>query len=399
MKIKSGKYTLVLLFAFFIWSSAFSQKDINGVSKKSQIPDPVQLSDSLFKIERLNDKTIIISMGYDAVAAIATQKGIVVIDAGISTGLTSKYRKIIEKEFRRNDIAYLINTHGHPDHTGGNNIFAGAVIIGHENSLNEISDQRKDPEKLKTYLHKIIDDYDTELQSLVPGTDGWNDIFCQKIRYQYAYNDVLNNIPVTVPNLTFNDSLDIDMGDVTLNLIYFGKAHSGSDIIIHIPELKLLMVGDLFSKYGRPGIIDDNKKYSDKWVQAIDWIENRWAEIDLVIGGHGQILSKEDLLKFISYVKAESVQELTRKIDSLMQRYYLNGVFNGTVLVAKRGKIVCKKLLVTQIGDFKNSIACYKKGLEILYRYPEENYLKVAKNDAEQALVYIKTMEDKIKDE
>ena len=259
--------------------------------------------DQFIKVERLDSKTIIVRMGYDAVTAISTQKGIVVIDAGISIGLTAKYRKIIVNEFQRNDIAYLINTHGHPDHTGGNSVFSDAVIIGHENCFNEILNQWKDPEKVKFSLNKIVNDYDKELQSLVPGTNEWENVFCQKTRYQYAYDDVLKNCLVTKPNLTFIDSLNIDMGDVKFNLIYFGKAHSESDIIAHIPTKKILMVGDLFSQYGRPGFNVDNEQYDERWIKVTGWIEDRWADIDIVISGHGQILSKEDLISFNGYVR------------------------------------------------------------------------------------------------
>jgi glyoxylase-like metal-dependent hydrolase (beta-lactamase superfamily II) len=260
-------------------------------------------ADQYIKTEKLNNKTILIRMGYDAVIAISTKKGIVVIDAGISCGLTEKYRKIIEKEFKRKDFTFLINTHAHPDHTGGNSVFSDAVIAGHENCIDEISIQWKDPEKVKTSLLKIVNDYDRELANLAPGTPEWNSVFCQKARYQYAYNDVLNNRIVTKPNLTFSDSLNIDMGDEIINLIYFGRAHSESDIIVHIPSEKLLMVGDLFSRYGRASIPAENLKYANDWMHAVDWIENRWNDIEIIISGHGEILTKEDLLSFVNYVK------------------------------------------------------------------------------------------------
>jgi glyoxylase-like metal-dependent hydrolase (beta-lactamase superfamily II) len=261
-----------------------------------------QLIDSLIKIERINDKVILVRFGADAITALTTQKGMVIIDAGISVGLTAKYRKIIENEFQRKDFTYLINTHGHPDHCGGNAVFADAVIIGHENCLKEIAIQCKDPEKLKSNLLKIVNDYDKELKPLLPGTIEWTEAFCQKSRYQFAYNDVIENRTITKPTLTFNDSLSIEMGDVTFNLIYFGKAHSESDIIIHIPEMKILMVGDLFSKYGKPSIPDNNSE-TERWVKVVDWIETRLPIIDIVIGGHGQILTKEDLQSFNSYIK------------------------------------------------------------------------------------------------
>jgi len=260
-------------------------------------------ADQFIKTKKLNDKTLLIQMGYDAVPAISTQKGIVVFDAGISTGLSEKYRKIIEKEFQRNDFAYLINTHGHTDHTGGNSVFDGAVIAGHKNCIDEISKQWKDPEKIKTSLLKIVNDYDRELTNLGQGTPEWNNVFCQKARYQYAYNDVLNNRIVTKPNLTFSDSLDIDLGDEILSLVYFGKAHSESDIIIHIPGKKILMTGDLFSKYGRASIPGVNAQYAQDWMRAVNWIEKRWNDIEIIISGHGEILTKEDLLSFVNYVK------------------------------------------------------------------------------------------------
>jgi glyoxylase-like metal-dependent hydrolase (beta-lactamase superfamily II) len=273
----------------------------------AQPESPVQTIDTFIKTEKLNDKTILVRMGYDAVTAIETQKGIVVIDAGISTGLTSKYRKIIENEFKQKNIAYLINTHGHPDHTGGNTVFADAVIIGHEYCADEISKQWQDTEKLKSALNKIVNDYDKELQTLVPGTNEWENVFCQKTRYQYAYNDVLSNCPVTKPSMTFNDSLDLDMGDVKFNLVHFGSAHSGSDIIVYIQEKKTLMVGDLFSRYGRPGFNENKIQNGERRVKVTKWIEKRLSDIDIIIDGHGQILSKDDLKAFNSLIK--EVQE------------------------------------------------------------------------------------------
>jgi glyoxylase-like metal-dependent hydrolase (beta-lactamase superfamily II) len=262
-----------------------------------------RLVDSLITVQKINEKTILIGLGADAVTAIAAQKGIVVIDAGISGTLTAKYRKIIEREFGRTDFAYLINTHGHHDHTGGNRVFTDVRIAGHENCLNEISGQWKDPEKVKAALLKVVNEYDKELQTLEPGTDEWNDVYSQKARYQYAYCDALNNYPLVKPDVLFNDTLDINMGDITIQLIYFGKAHSASDILIHIPELKLLMVGDLFSHYGRPSINDDERSEVDRWLKVMEWVEERQENIDVIIGGHGQLMTIKDLNSFKNFVQ------------------------------------------------------------------------------------------------
>lgn len=267
-----------------------------------------QLVDSFITVQRINEKTILIGLGADAVTAIATQKGIVVIDAGISGSLTVKYRQIIEHEFSRSDFAYLINTHGHHDHTGGNRVFTDARITGHENCLKEISGHQKDPEKVKAALLKVVSEYDQELQTLEPGTEEWNDVYSQKERYQYAYYDALNNDPIVTPDVLFSDTLNFNMGDVTFHLIYFGKAHSESDILIYIPELKILMVGDLFSPYGRPSIDDNERSETDRWLYVMDWVGERQANIEVIIGGHGQLMTTKDLNSFNNFVQKSAVK-------------------------------------------------------------------------------------------
>ena len=259
--------------------------------------------DKYIKVDKLSDKVIVVKMGYDAVAAIATQKGIMVIDAGISNSLTIKYREIIEKEFKRNNFAYLINTHSHWDHIGGNQVFPEAVIVGQENCLNEISVYWKDREKIKAGLKEVVDQYENQLKDFDSEWQDSLEIYLQKIRYQYAYNDLLNDRVITLPAVTFKDTMSISMGDVNFNMIYFGKAHSGSDILIHIPEEKVLIVGDLFMEYGRPSIAETSKINSERWMIVKKWIESRLNNIEKVLGGHGQIMGKEDLLSFIENIE------------------------------------------------------------------------------------------------
>jgi glyoxylase-like metal-dependent hydrolase (beta-lactamase superfamily II) len=265
-------------------------------------------ADRYIQINKLNDRVIIVKLGSDAITVIATQKGLVVIDAGISNSITAKYRKRIEQEFLRNDFAYLINTHSHPDHIGGNQVFSDAVIIGHENCARKMSEYGNVPENIKSGLLKIVNQYTQELDTINAGSDDFEEIMCQKIRYENAYNDLSNGFKLTPPTYTFTDSLCIDMEDATFNLIYFGKAHSESDIIINVPELKILMTGDLFFRFGRMSI--DNIQNTDpaRWLEVAKWIENRWTSIDLIIGGHGQILSKEDLQAFNKNIRKYAVK-------------------------------------------------------------------------------------------
>ncbi|MBU3928902.1 MAG: MBL fold metallo-hydrolase [Bacteroidetes bacterium] len=254
--------------------------------------------DALISVSNIRNNAILITFGSDAVTAINTNEGIVVIDAGISTKLTSKYRKIIEKEFQSNNFKYLINTHYHPDHYGGNNVFEEAEIVGYISGINEIMKQWKDTTKVINSISKVVKEYELQLQASELGTVEWIESFTQKMRYTNALKDAQNNSKILQPTLTFEDSLHIDIGEIKFEMIYFGKCHSNSDILIFIPELKILFTGDLVFKYGRPSIINSQLEDKDKWIRAVKWIEIRIPNIETIISGHGEILTTEDIKSF-----------------------------------------------------------------------------------------------------
>jgi cyclase len=295
MTIK-GSIIIFLLFDF--------SYSISGCSSKQNALNNIdsQEVDSLIKVQKVNDRTIMVNFGYDAITAIKTAQGIVLIDAGISTLLTAKYKNTIKKIFLQDDYKYVINTHGHYDHIGGNSIFSQAKVVGHENCQKEISERWTNPEKSMMSLYKIVEDYEQKLQQSVPNTSEWYGIFTQKIRYMSAYLDVKNHISVKLPDITFSDSMKLDLGDTTFEMIYFGKFHSNSDIVIFVPEIRMIFIGDLFSKYGRPSIIDSSITDVVKYMRPISWIGNRINNIEKVIDGHGQILSIDDLKNFINNI-------------------------------------------------------------------------------------------------
>lgn len=254
--------------------------------------------DSLIKVNNIQNNVILISFGSDAVTAINTREGIVVVDAGISKGITLKIRKIIEKKFQSNNFKYLINTHYHPDHYGGNCVFEETEIIGHKNGIKELIQQWKDTIKVINRIANIVKEYDSKLQASELETSERIVFFTQKIRYSNALKDAQGNCKILQPTLAFEDSLQIKIGEINLEIIYFGKCHSSSDILIYIPELKILFTGDLVFKYGRPSIANSQIEEKENWIRAVKWIEKRISNIETIISGHGVILKVDDIKNF-----------------------------------------------------------------------------------------------------
>ncbi len=284
---------ILLIMALFLSFLTFS---LSAQTKEAQF-NP----DEFLKIERLSKRVLSVGMGavwYDAVTAIATEKGIVVIDAGFAPTDTKKYRKIIEKEFARNDFLYLINTHGHFDHTNGNQIFSDTQIIAHDNCVSEMTQFWNDSIAIDNSFYKSVGRMQSQIDTLNPDSDMWkfNKVFMYKSKTMQT--DLENDFLITLPTVTFNDRLSLYLGDITMHLIYFGNAHTKSDIMIYIPEEKILFIGDIFDKGGVPDFKIENNKHFQRWKMVMDWLFEQDKEIERVIYGHGLIFSKEDLIAF-----------------------------------------------------------------------------------------------------
>ncbi len=94
-------------------------------------------------------------------------------------------------------VRYVINTHLHQDHTGGNALMQArdAEVIASENA------------------RRIM----AETQS------------------------------TGLPNITLDDYLRLYLDDMPIDLHYFGRGHTDGDIVVHLPEERLVITGDLFA--------------------------------------------------------------------------------------------------------------------------------------------------------
>ena len=181
-------------------------------------------------------------------------------------------------------------------------------IVGHTDCRLDAPDPDTNRDTLLKRTDRIVNDYDRQLQQSDPNTREWEDNFTQKMRYSGSYLDISRNIPIKLPDVTFPDSMNLKCGDTVFEMIHFGRFHSNSDILIFVPEIRTLFVGDLFSKYGRPGRSNSSTADTDKWIRALQWIEKRTDNIETVIDGHGQVLSPDDLKLFTDYLAGEVVE-------------------------------------------------------------------------------------------
>ena len=178
----------------------------------------------------------------------------------------------------------LVNTHHHGDHTHGNYLVRGADIIGHELCRQTV---------IETGLQA--------LHPLFPGVT-WG------------------NLELAPPFITFNDHMELHLNGLKVELIFMGPAHTTNDIVIWVPERKLLFSGDLIFNQGTPFVAMGSVSGS---LQAVKRLRELGAET--IIPGHGSVCGPEvidgieDYLTFIENTAREAFKAGASPLDAARQ--------------------------------------------------------------------------------
>ena len=158
-------------------------------------------------------------------------------------------------------VKQLINTHWHWDHTGGNEWLheAGASIVAQEN----------------TRKHLLVD----------TRVEGWHHTFPAA--------------PAgAIPSTVFGEDYTLRANDTTIVLKHYPPAHTDSDISVHFEEADVLHVGDTFWNRDYPFIDYSTGGSIDGQIRAAEANLAKVGEKTIVIGGHGAVGSKADLVLF-----------------------------------------------------------------------------------------------------
>ncbi len=210
-------------------------------------------------MEKLADDLHVIIGSGGNVAVLTTEEGVILVDDKFERNVPQIVAKV--KSVTDKPIKYIINTHQHGDHTGGNHaLMTSTEIFAHKNART---------------------------------------------------NMVKNNQP-GVPRVSFGDEMALNLGGKEVRARYFGAGHTNGDAVIYFPAQKVMHTGDLFVR-GTPFIDYDAGGSSDAWMKTIDGILA--TDFETVIPGHGEMSKREHLRKFKADFETVRgrVRELTRQ--------------------------------------------------------------------------------------
>lgn len=282
-------------------------------------------------VEKLSDNALRLWVGdhvsSTAVAALNTDKGIVVIDTTEIPELDRRFRQVIASEFGRDDFTHLINTHEHGDHTRGNGVYSDCEIIAHEMCAEGMRAQQGDRQRVLDWYAEFIPQVETELAALEEGTEEYNkkreDLIVRKMRR----DSLVSGTEPTFPTKTFYDAMTLDMGNMTLELYAMGGTHTASDIFVFVPEEGLLFTGDMMA---------------DKWLtdtpgclQAFALRQDTKRDLPLTLKNWNTLIARKDEIK--DYVPGHWNGDLST--DGFIDRYnYLETMYSGVTAAAEAGK-------------------------------------------------------------
>lgn len=114
---------------------------------------------------------------------------------------------------------------------------------------------------------------------------------------------IKENFVCTPPSITFKDRMTLDLGDLTLELFYFGRAHSTSDIFIFIPEEGLLFTGDLFlDERWLPLFAGQPVLDITRWIKIMNHVLAPEQKLKMVLPGHKTPWTREKFSLWRDYI-------------------------------------------------------------------------------------------------
>ena len=207
------------------------------------------------------------------------------IDAGRGLVVDTLYDVKLTREMaalyaqvRPAPVEIVVNTHHNGDHCWGNQVFAAAEIIAHRGCA----------ERFASFTPEAAE----AMRTMAEPPEQLADLVREWAPFDFS------EVVLTPPTNVIDGDTTLDLDGVRVDLLHVGPAHTEGDLVVHIPDEGVVLMGDvLFSRCTPIGW----EGSTDRWIQALQDVEALGPEH--VVPGHGPVGGVDDVRAARSYLQ------------------------------------------------------------------------------------------------
>lgn len=205
-----------------------------GAVPSSAQSDPSLLTEATTRIS----EHVYAIMGFPNIAIIVGSRGTMVVDTGLGPRNGATIARVVKK-LSAGGLLYLTTTHFHPEHAAGEAGFpSGTILI-----RNRVQQQ-----EMEAHGAEMVTRFSQQSAQRA---------------------ELLANVKMRQPDIVFDSEAKVDLGDVSVRLMWLGEAHSKGDELIFVEPDSTLISGDVVQNKRVPGIYMDGGTPSS-WIGVLD---------------------------------------------------------------------------------------------------------------------------------
>lgn len=235
----------------------------------------------------------------------------------VDTGFFAQTGELMAKELKKLTplpVRYVINTHWHDDHHGGNSAFLelwpGAEIISHRDTRTDIIERTyaarpKSRADMESALAKYERWRDTNMDDTGKPIDAERmKRVVDLVAFLRADLPKFKDLREAAPTLTIADKMVLTRGERRIELIWLGLGNTRGDIVVFLPKERIVASGDLFVlpipfAFG---------SYYEHWVETLGRLDS--LDADIILPGHGPLQRDRTALRSVRALVAVLVKEV-----------------------------------------------------------------------------------------